>query len=86
MCTGRLWSDTETRGNVEAGVAHADSQGAVGVTICDKPSPLDFDHEVEEAGGDLIGYGSSNRVGRAERFAIVYSALSISLSMSVCAD
>jgi len=30
--------------------------GAVGVTICDESFPLDFDHEVEETGGDLISY------------------------------
>jgi hypothetical protein len=40
-------------------VAYADGQGAVGVTICDKPFPLDFDHEVEEAGVDLMGYAGS---------------------------
>jgi len=40
-------------------VAYTNGQGAVGVTICDKPLAFDFDDEVFEAGSDLIGYGYS---------------------------
>ena len=40
-------------------MAYADSQGAIGIAVRDERFPLDLDHEVEEPGGDLIGYAYS---------------------------
>jgi hypothetical protein len=54
-----LSGDAQAFSNIESGMAYADGQGAIGVTICGEPFPLDFDYEVEEAGGDLIGYAGS---------------------------
>ncbi len=54
---GGLRGYAETRGDIGAGMADTDGQGAIGVAVCDKPLAFDLDYEVNEAGSDLVGYG-----------------------------
>jgi len=75
--------DTEAHCYVEASVAYADGQGAVGVPICDKPLPLDLDDEVEEARGVLISYEDSRgRISTMKNMAWIVVLFLIATSAS----